>query len=364
VPFTLPQLEQQLARGELRPVYLIAGSEDLLRIEASDAVRRRACELGYGEREVFDIEPKFDWSVVEASMKTMSLFSPRRVIELRLPTGKPGTARGKGNKASEDLPNGAGDDGKSVTDGAKVIEAFCARPPADICLLITANEWSRKHETGWVRRVEAAGVFVPLWPMKPNEIPVWVARRLKSRGLTADAGAVALLAEFSEGNLLAAAQEIDKLVLSAEGKPIDAERMAALVADNARFTVFGLTDAAFAGDVARALRMLRGLRAEGESPVALLAWIAGQVQTLARLSQTRERGGNLSQAMSAAGIWESRQAVFRKSLGRLRSSDIDRALRQCALIERVNKGRAPGDAWIELDRLMLGLAKPQVLATM
>src|SRR5690606_2448952 len=194
MPISPQQLERQLASDRLAPVWLVAGSEDLLRLEAADAIRARARALGYAEREVFEAGSGFDWSDLRGSFGAMSLFSTRRLLDLRLPTGKPGK------------------------DGAAAIEAFCKDPPPDVCLLITAGDWSRQHEAGWSRAVEAAGGVVQVWPLRSGELPGWIARRLKSRGVDASSDAVELLAERVEGNLLAAAQEVDKLALLASGQ--------------------------------------------------------------------------------------------------------------------------------------------------
>jgi DNA polymerase-3 subunit delta len=329
------QFERHLQSDSPAPVYLIAGAEDLLRIEAADALRARARAVGFAEREVFDVEGSFDWNVVRASLSAMSLFAARRVIELRLPTCKPGK------------------------DGGQLIEGFCANPPSDLLLLIVGGEWSRRHEGAWTRAVERCGVLLPLWPLKPNELGGWISRRLRSRGVSASADALALLAARVEGNLLAAAQEIDKLALLAGGETLDAERLAALVADSARFDVFGMAEAAIAGDAARALRMLAGLRGEGEQVAGLLPWLATQLHALARVADVAERGGNTAQAMSQSGIWDARQPAFRRALARVSVGRAERLAAECGRVEQIAKGRAAGDAWLALERLLVALADPR-----
>ena len=340
MPSTLSALRKQLAAGELKPVYLLAGEEHLLLLEAADALRARARELGYVEREVLDADASFDWNEFTQSASAMSLFASRKVIDLRVPTGKPGK------------------------DGAQAIVDFCERPPADTILLITATQWSKAHETAWVAAVERSGVFVPLWPLKPNELPDWIGQRMASRGLKPTPDAVSALAERIEGNLLAAAQEIDKLALLHGSEPLDAETLEDLVADSARFDVFRLADAAIGGDAPRALRILAGLRSEGEHAIALLGWLLNQIQILARLANAR---GNLSAAFKAERIWPAREGIYRKALQRAEPGHWDVCLIQAARIDRVGKGReidaagkASGDAWIELERLLVAIAQPRV----
>lgn len=331
----LEQLGRHLQADTLAPVYLVAGSEDLLRIEAVDSIRERARAIGYGEREVFDVDARFDWNELAASCAAMSLFAARRVIEVRLPTGKPGK------------------------EGAAFISEYCAQPALDILLLIVSGDWSKKHEGAWTRNVEKAGALLAIWPLKEGERPGWIARRLKQRGVQASADAVQLLAERVEGNLLAAAQEIDKLALLADGQPIDAERLAALVADSARFDVFTLAESLMLGDAERSLRIARGLRAEGEQVAGLLPWLSNQIGTLARLADVAERRGNLSQAMTQAGVWSARQAAFKRALSRGNRRQFEALAVQCGRVEQIAKGRADGDPWLALERLLVAVAEPR-----
>ncbi len=331
------QFEQQLAGGQLAPVYLIASSEPLLLLEAGDALRARARELGYAEREVFDADARFDWGQLEASFGMMSLFSSRRMIEVRLPTGKPGK------------------------EGGEVIERYAKSPAPDVLLLVTAGEWSGKHEAAWSRAIDQRQGALVLWPPKPAELPMWIARRLKSRGVDASPDAAALLAARIEGNLLAAAQEVDKLALLKGKGRIDAEEMEALVADSARYDVFRLTDTALAGDAPRALHMLAGLRGEGEQVVPMLSWLTTQVSALALLSAVQEAGGNMAQAMQQARVWDAKQPLFRRAIGRGSASHFEKLLSDCARLDRISKGRADGDPWRELERLIVGIAAPRAL---
>lgn len=325
---SLPQLRQHLAGTALKPVYFLAGEEHLLLIEAADALRARARELGYLEREVLDAESGFDWDDLARAASGMSLFATRKLIDLRVPTGKP-------NK-----------------DGAAAITEYCARPPPDTVLLITATQWSKQHHAAWVDAIDAAGVFVPITPLRREDLPAWIGQRMAARGLRAEREAVDLLAERVEGNLLAAAQEIDKLALLAEGSLLDATTLEDLVADSARYDAFKLTDAALGGDAARALRIAAGLRAEGEQVPALMGLLLYQLQLLVRLAAAP----NPAQAFRAERIYPAREAIYRKALQRGDLAHWEQCLAQAARIDRVSKGRGAGDAWIELERLVAAMA--------
>ncbi|MGB3461561.1 DNA polymerase III subunit delta [Rhodanobacter lindaniclasticus] len=330
MPLNPNQWSKALAADRLDAAYLLAG-EELLVLEAADALRAQARRLGYTEREVLEVGQHFDWDDVARAGASMSLFASRRLIDLRLPTGRPGV------------------------EGAKAITAFCADPPPDVTLLVTAMEWSSKHDGAWSRKFDAEHSMVVFNAPRPHEWNAWVGARLASRGLGASADAVALLAERVEGNLLAAAQEIDKLaVLHGEGR-IDAAEMESLVADSARYDVFKLTDAALAGDGARALRVLAGLRSEGDELIALMGWLVNQLQLALRLANAQ----NFAAQAKAERLWQAREQMFRQALRRAPREHWLQCLARAARIDRMAKGREQGDPWLEAERLIAAIAEPR-----
>lgn len=323
----------------LHPVYLIAGPEMLRVLEAADAVRRQARAQGIGEREVFDADGRdFDWATLEATFNAPSLFSARRLVEVRLPTGKPGK------------------------DGAEAIAAFCANPPPDVVLLITAGEWSKAHHGKWTDAISKIGAIAIAWAIKPHELAGWVENRLRAKGLRADRDAVQILVERVEGNLLAAAQEIDKLALLADGDTLDAEKMESLVADAARYDVFRLTDAVLGGQGQQVSRMLAGLRAEGDVVAGLMPMVVKELLRTAALARAQARGANLASEMKAQGIWETKQAPFKRALQRHPNpARWDRFAAEASRIDRIAKGRADGDAWVSMERLLLAIAEARAV---
>ena len=336
------QLAGHLADGPLRPAYLIAGPEPLRVLEAADAVRAAARAQGTTEREVFEAEGQRepDWSGLQASFRAPSLFASRRLIEVRLPSGKPGK------------------------EGAAVLGEFCEAPPADVTLMVVAGDWSLKQHGGkWSEAIARVGVVSVCWAVKPHELAGWIERRLRSHGLNADSAAVQVLADRVEGNLLAAAQEIDKLALLADGQPLDAERMQGLVADAARFDVFRLLDAAMNGQGVQVSRMLDGLRAEGVAVPALLGMVVMELQRCAALAFAAKRGGNMAAEFKAQRIWDSKQAVYRRALQRHDARHWEAFVAQAGRVDRIAKGRGrpghdPADAWVALERLLLAVAEP------
>ena len=332
------RIAAHLAGEPLRPAYLVAGPEPLLVLEAADAVRVAARAQGIEEREVHDMEGRdADWDALAASIHAPSLFASRRLIEVRLPTGKPGN------------------------EGSKLVCEFCAQPPADVVLLVVANEWSNRHAGKWSEAIGRVGHSCIAWQVKPHELNGWIDSRLRSRGVKAAPDAVARLAQRIEGNLLAAAQEVDKLALLMQGdaaaKPLDAEAMDALVADSARFDVFRLVDAALSGNPPQVARMLAGLRAEGEAVPALMGMVVKELQTTAALARAR----NLAAECKAQRIWPAKEAVYKRALGRHPPERWQRFLAEAGRVDRISKGRGrvgeeSTDAWLQLERLLLAVA--------
>ncbi len=334
-------LLKTLAKGELVPVYLLAGDEPLQLQEAGDALRARARALGYAEREVLDVEPHFDWDNLARSGASLSLFASRRLIEVRLPTGKPDR------------------------DGSAAIMEWCKSPVPDTVLLVSAMQWSKKHEGAWVKAIERAGVYAWLRAPRVDQLPGWIRARMRKRNLEPDADAVALLASRAEGNLLAIAQEIDKLAAEREGGPVNARDLESLGADNAVYDVFKLTDAAFGGDAPRALKILNGLRAEGEDVIPMLGWLLNQLDLALRLASAPDFASGVR---NEYGMWPARQQLFKGALQRAGRGNAHwrRCLAECARIDRMAKGRVQdqagksvGDPWREMERLMVAIAQPR-----
>lgn len=343
---TLEGFHKSLGKGELAPVYLIASEEPLLLQETADALRARARALGFGEREVLDVEARFDWNELARAGAGLSLFATKRLIELRLPTGLVGK------------------------EGSAAIVEWCKSAAPDTVLLILAAEWSKKHEGAWVKEVERTGVYLSIKPLRVEELPAWIRTRMRSLGFTPDDDAVALLASRAEGNLLAIAQEIDKLAMLREGGRVAAEELEALDADNALFDVFKLTDAAFAGDAARALRVLHGLRGEGEDLIPMLGWLLNQLELALRLASANDFA---TAARAEYNFWPARQKLFAAALRRAGrgAEHWERCVAWCARIDRMAKGRLQddsgrsiGDPWQELERLLVAIAQPRVAAAL
>jgi DNA polymerase-3 subunit delta len=316
-------------------------------LEAADAIRAAAAEAGIREREVFDFDgdPRhWDWQPVAGTFGSPSLFAARRLVEVRLASGKPGK------------------------QGAELIQAFCDRPPEDVVLLVVAGDWSKRDHGGkWADAIARVGKVEVFWPVRPDELANWIDRRMRARGVRADREAVQHLADRVAGNLLAAAQEVDKLALLAGDAPLDAARMDALVADSARYDVFRLLDAAFNGHPGLVARMLRGLRAEGVAVPALLGMVVMELQRGAALSRAQARGGNMAAEFRAQRVWDSKQAMYRRALARHPAPRWEQFVAEAGRVDRISKGRGrrgldPDDAWVQLERLLLAVADPGATA--
>ena len=326
------QLPKQLQERVL-PVYLVSGDEPLLVQEACDAIRAAAREAGCTEREVLLADAKFNWNELIASSAEMSLFADRRLIELRVPSGKPGTP------------------------GSKALLEYLERPSENVLLIVAGRIDKQSTNSKWFKALDKAGAVMQVWPVEARELPRWLERRVGQSGLEIDRDALALLCDRVEGNLLAAVQEVEKLKLLCQGGRITSEDVSAGVANNARYDLFALVDKALAGDAAYALKMLNGLRAEGTEPAVMLWTLARELRLLQECRSDLDRGQNQNQVFRNRRVWDKRKPGVSAALERHSNADLGRLLRRAGIADRSIKGVADGDPWDHLGALVLDLAR-------
>jgi DNA polymerase III subunit delta len=327
------QLDAHLARA-LAPLYVIHGDEPLLAMEAADAIRSKARAAGHVEREVYTVDRGFDWSRLAASAASLSLFASGKVVELRIPSGKPGT------------------------DGAAAIERYCARLPSDAVTLVSLPRLDRTSQGArWFERLSGAGVVVNVFPVDRRQLALWIGARLARQRQRAGETALAFLAACVEGNLLAAHQEIQKLALLHPEGELTFEQVRDAVLDVARFEVGQLSEALLAGDKARLARVLAGLAGEGEPAPRVLWVMAEDVRAVTRVQNGLAEGRNAAELYRDFRIWgEARQRLVGAAARRTTREQLEAALAHAAAIDRIIKGLDKGDAWDELLRLGLRLA--------
>ncbi len=337
------QLEGHLGKT-LAPVYVVSGDEPLQVQETLDAIRAAARAKGFDERIRLEADRSFEWETLQGHADNLSLFAQRRLIDLRIPNAKPGDT------------------------GAKALRAYAKRPAADTVLLVSTSKLDASgRATRWYKSLAAVGVCVEIWPIEPAKLPAWIRQRAARAGIKLGADAAQLIAERVEGNLLACAQEIEKLSLLLASRAADTETgmetVMEAVSDSARFSVFDLVDSALACHAARTVRITQGLREEGVEPT-LVAWaLSREVRALARMAHGRAQGLEMERLLSDHRVWPKRKRAVAGTLQRLTLTDLHRLLRQAVRIEHVLKGAAAGEAWDELLRLALGLAGVKLLAT-
>jgi len=325
------QLEQHLGKS-LAPVYLVTGDEPLQTNEACDAIRAAARAAGHENREVMEAGSGFDWSTLAAEANSFSLFAEKKIIDLRIPGGKPGR------------------------EGGKSLAEYCERPPEDTILLITLPKLDRAQQNSkWFKSLEQLGVIVQIWPIEVQRLPQWIEQRLRKAGLHPDKEAVQMLADRVEGNLLAAHQEIEKLLLLHGTGSINAEQLAAAVADSARYDVFELVDSALRGETDRCLRILDGLRAEGVAPPVVLWALHREIAQLTAISADAAKGLSLDHAMTRAKVWEKRKPLVRGAALRLKTGAWLELLAKCQQADAAAKGANTWDPWLLLETICLGL---------
>ncbi len=330
-------LQARQNSGALAAIYVVAGDEALLSIEAADAIRAAARTLGYGEREVLHADARFDWSRLAQAASGLSLFSDKRIVELRLPGGKPGKA------------------------GSEALREFAESPPADLLALISLPRLDRDTRgSRWAAALERAAVWIEVEKIDRSALPEWIGGRLARNRQHASREALEFIADRVEGNLLAAHQEIGKLALLHPPGELSLDQVADAVLDVARYDVFAVAPALLAGDGTRALRLLEGLRAEGE-PLPLVLWvIAEELRTLLRAQEALAGGRPFGVVARELRIWGPREKLMPKALRRLPAQRLTSLLARCADIDRLVKGLAAAgrgsDPWLELGDIALACA--------
>ncbi len=327
------QLGAHLEKG-LRPLYVLTGDEPLSLMEGVDAVRRTAKTQGYDERLSFTAERNFNWQQLAASGQAVSLFANRRLLEIHIPSGKPGI------------------------EGSKALQEYCGRLPDDTVTLITLPKLDGPgQKSAWFTAMEKSAVVVPLQTVDIDRLPHWIGRRLQAQGQQADGATLEFIANQVEGNLLAAHQEILKLGLLFPNGPLEADAVREAVLNVSRYDVFQLGDALLDGDVARTAKILQGLEAEGVQPLALLGVLAWLLRGVTRVKLAETRGENLARAMQQAKIWGDRQAQVKRMLARVSLRQLQAAMLKMAEIDKIAKGLGQGRPWLEISRLCIGLAR-------
>lgn len=340
------QLAAHLTRG-LQAIYVVYGDAPLLVIEAADAIRSAARQQGFDEREVLSVLPGFDWQQLNMAASNLSLFGGRKLIDLRIPSGKPGREGAASLQAYVQ--------GQAQRDKGQAIDTL-------LLISLPNLDW-REEKAAWLTALGETGVLIKVNAPGLTDLPNWIAQRLQRQNQQANTEALTFIAERVEGNLLAAQQEIHKLGLLFPPGTLSLSQVREAVLDVARFDLETLREALLMGDVNRLSRTLSGLEHEGEAPPLVLWAMTEEIRTLLQLKQALARGLSSDTAFKEARVWGARQSRLKLALSRLSSHQIQAALTHTAQMDRLIKGLSIGDIWNEFLRLGLALCMPQRIAT-
>ena len=328
------QLGTQLQR-QLAPVYLVSGDEPLQLQECCDLIRREARAQGCTDREVIDAGGSgFDWHELLHSASSMSLFAERKLVELRLPSGKPGA------------------------EGSKALCEYLDIASGDDVLLVVAGKIDKQSTNSkWFKALDQAGAVIQVWPVDARNLPGWLRQRVSVAGMSIDDDALQLLCDRVEGNLLAAVQELEKLKLLVTDARISARTVLESVSDNARYSVFELADKALKGDAAGSLHILHGLRAEGTEPTVVLWALTREIRTLYEVQVECPDGRGIQRALDARRVWKNRISLMQAALARHNPASMAVLLEQGVKVDGSIKGFAGGRPWDNLEDLVISLCR-------
>ena len=326
----------QISRQErLQSVYHLFGAEPLIIEEALNDLRKLCRSHDYLEREKLTVEPGFDWNRLLSAGQSLSLFAQKRIIELRMPSAKPGTP------------------------GARALIEYANAPAPDSVLVVISGEIPRTGQRSqWFKALDKAGASVEAPKVQAHQIVGWIEKRLQQANIQTEPGVARVIAHYVEGNLLAAAQEINFLALHSEGRPLSIKQVQDLISDQARFTSFAFVDACLAGQAARMVRILNSLRGEKIEPVLIVAALSRESTRLLSLSYAQKQGQSIRALFRKLGIWSSRERLVEEALARVSHIGWLRIHGRMSDLDSMVKGQLPtrcGDVWEEIERVGLAI---------
>lgn len=331
------QLAQNIKK-HLAPIYLITGDELLLVQETLAILNQAAQETGYQEKIIIEANNNDAWLRLSQEMQNLSLFSTQRVIECRIPQAKLGDT------------------------GGKTLQLYAQHPPKDTLLVVVTSKLSTAQQnTAWFKAIDKIGVIIQIWPITGPQLPIWLRQRIKSTGLQMDNNGLQLLADHVQGNLLAAAQEIEKLQLLFGNNMITKEQIAASISGNNRFNIFELGDSLLRGDSENSLQILQCFRSEGNEPVLILWSITRELRTMINIAFELQNGLTFTQIAETFAVREQRKGIVQHALKRHTYQQWLQLLQKAAQVDRVIKGMQLGSIWDELQQLCLAIADKQYI---
>ncbi len=333
----MQKLGEALQKG-LAPVYFLSGDEPLQLGEAADAIRKAARQAGFSEREVISVDSHFEWHLLAETASSLSLFADKKIIDLRIPDGKLGN------------------------DGAKALQAYCNHLPSDTLVLIsTAKIAATSLKTRWFEAIDDCGVVVQIWPLDGMDLIHWLQQRAAQRGLQIELEGIKLLASKIEGNLLAAAQEIEKLYVLYGARLISAETITDVVADSSRYDVFKLVDAILSGRTKRILKIVQGLREEGIAAPVVLWGLTREARLLLSIQTQLQQRIPKEQVFKNHQLWDKRKVLINDALSKLTRKQLFDVLVLSAKADQQIKGQQQGDPWETLLHICLLFAGSNAL---
>jgi len=325
------QLAGSLKRG-LAPIYLVGGAEPLLLLECCDQIRVAAKAQGYIERELLQVESGFDWSALRQAAAP-SLFASRKIIDLRLRTGKPGQ------------------------EGARVLSEWADAPDPDMLLLVSCEQWdASSRKSKWAASLGKAGQRIDIWPVSAQELPRWLEQRMQQHGMQPEPEVLRILADRLEGNLLAARQEIDRLALIKGAGTVTVDDVMKVVADSSRFDAFALAEHMLTGNLRDGLRVAAGLKRMDTPLPMLLGALLKELKVIETYRLAMRGGEQETMVFRRLNIWQNRQNTVRTAARRLNTLELFGAFKMLSLIDRQSKGRTAGDPWQSVDALLIQLS--------
>ena len=324
-------------KKKLHNYYLLSGDEPLLIQESLDLIRSAAAKAGFNSKEIYNQRDSFDWNEISSSMNNLSLFSEKKILELRLDSLRLGRS---GSSSILDVLNNSNDDVLIIISCPKLDKAA--------------------NSSKWIKRIKEIGGIIQVWPIKGDQLRLWLKNKFREKNLTITHGAIDLLIDRVDGNLLAASQAVEKIYLSYQGKEINEKIINAAISDDSRYNVFQLIDMALQGELQLSLKILSKLKNEGIDAVPIIALLLKEIRTLIKISEFINDGlsttGALKRAVSSRLIWESRKQIVNSCLRRHNTEGFYDIIKSCINADSVAKGQKKGEVWQLISNILIHLA--------
>ncbi len=326
------QLIDQLNK-ELKSIYLVFGPEILMVEKSLQAIKGSAITFGYGERVRYDIDSNSSWNEIIEHISSPSLFIEKRIVELRLTTGKVGVK------------------------GSNAISEITKTLPDDILLILSTGKLDMaQQKSKWFKALDQNGVIIQHWEVQSEQLVGWIMSNMKELGIRGDLDVANAIAYCTEGNLLATMQEIEKLKIAYPDGHINNKDFLQQIDQQSHYSVFGLIDAALKGDTEKVNKIFTSLSDEMTPPIIIIATLYREIKALIAMSTEIQQNTKIEEVLTKHRVWQKRKPLLKNALKKHSYQGLQKILLTLGRIDRSLKGMDNLNVYDELKSILIALS--------